>query len=76
MTDEESVLARLKALQQYVAELDFYAQFDAEELSSDFTKYRAVQHSLQRPSRHARIRQTDHGLPGGAVASDLRERST
>ena len=44
--DKESLLARLEALDTYLAELDFYAQYSVEEMANDFVKYRAVQHSL------------------------------
>jgi uncharacterized protein YutE (UPF0331/DUF86 family) len=47
MPDKESLLARLEALDTYLAELDYYARFSVEEMTSDFVKYRAVQHSLQ-----------------------------
>jgi uncharacterized protein YutE (UPF0331/DUF86 family) len=47
MVDKASVLARLKALETYLAELDHYAGYSAEEMTDDFVKYRAVQHSLQ-----------------------------
>jgi len=47
MPDLESLLARLEALDSYLAELDYYAQFSLEEMETDFVKYRAVQHSLQ-----------------------------
>lgn len=47
MADKESLLARLEALDTYLAELDHYAQYRVEEMASDFVKYRAVQHSLQ-----------------------------
>ena len=47
MVDVQTVLARLKALRAYLAELDHYAQYSLGELTSDFVKYRAAQHSLQ-----------------------------
>ena len=47
MPDLESILARLEALDRYISELDFYAQYSADEIVNDFVKYRAVQHSLQ-----------------------------
>jgi len=47
MVDVESVTERLEALQAYIAELDHYAQYSLRELTSDFIKYRAAQHSLQ-----------------------------
>jgi uncharacterized protein YutE (UPF0331/DUF86 family) len=47
MPDKESLLARLEALDTYLAELDYYARFSVEEMTSDFVKYRAIQHSLQ-----------------------------
>jgi uncharacterized protein YutE (UPF0331/DUF86 family) len=37
----------LEALDAYLAELDFYAQYSVEDMASDFVKYRAVQRSLQ-----------------------------
>jgi uncharacterized protein YutE (UPF0331/DUF86 family) len=47
MPDLESLLARLEALDTYLSELDYYAQFSSTELVDDFVKYRASQHSLQ-----------------------------
>jgi uncharacterized protein YutE (UPF0331/DUF86 family) len=47
MPDKELLLARLEALDTYLAELDHYAQYTFEEMVNDFVKYRAVQHSLQ-----------------------------
>jgi len=46
MVDVQTVVERLEALDAYIAELDHYAQYSLEELTSDFVKYRAVQHSL------------------------------
>ncbi|MBX3056212.1 MAG: DUF86 domain-containing protein [Anaerolineae bacterium] len=46
MTDQETVLVRLNALKNYLQELDYYAQFSLQELTADFVKYRATQHSL------------------------------
>jgi len=47
MPDKETLVARLEALDSYLAELDHYAQYSFDEMVSDFVKYRAVQHSLQ-----------------------------
>lgn len=47
MIDIQSVGERLEALKAYLAELDHYAQYSMRELTSDFVKYRAAQHSLQ-----------------------------
>jgi uncharacterized protein YutE (UPF0331/DUF86 family) len=47
MVDVKTVMERLEALKAYLAELDHYAQYSLDELTSDFVKYRAVQHSLQ-----------------------------
>ena len=47
MVDVQTVLARLKALRAYLAELDHYAQYSLGELTADFVKYRAVERSLQ-----------------------------
>jgi len=46
MVDLQAVTERLEALNAYIAELDHYAQYSLGELTSDFVKYRAVQHSL------------------------------
>ena len=46
MVDLQTVVERLEALDAYIAELDHYAQYPLEELTSDFVKYRAAQHSL------------------------------
>ena len=47
MSDKETLISRLEALDTYLAELDFYAQYSVEEMTGDFVKFRAVQHSLQ-----------------------------
>ncbi len=47
MVDVNSVLDRLEALKAYLTELDYYAQYSLHELTTDFVKYRAAQHSLQ-----------------------------
>jgi uncharacterized protein YutE (UPF0331/DUF86 family) len=47
MVDVNSVLERLEALKTYLTELDYYAQYSLRELTDDFVKYRAAQHSLQ-----------------------------
>jgi uncharacterized protein YutE (UPF0331/DUF86 family) len=46
MVDLQTVVARLEALDTYIAELDHYTQYSLSELTSDFVKYRAAQHSL------------------------------
>ncbi len=51
MVDKEALEARLEALDTYLAELDYYAQYSVEEMASDFVKYRALQHSLQLASQ-------------------------
>lgn len=51
MPDVESLLTRLEALDLYLTELDNYSQYDAEEITDDFLKYRAVQRSLQLASQ-------------------------
>jgi uncharacterized protein YutE (UPF0331/DUF86 family) len=47
MVDIQTVTERLEALKAYLAELEHYAQYSLGELTSDFVKYRAAQHSLQ-----------------------------
>lgn len=47
MPDNEILIARLEALDVYLSELDSYSRYSAEEISADFIKFRAVQHSLQ-----------------------------
>jgi uncharacterized protein YutE (UPF0331/DUF86 family) len=47
MVDVQTVTERLEALKAYLAEMDHYAQYSLDELTSDFVKYRAAQHSLQ-----------------------------
>lgn len=47
MVDVQIVTERLEALKAYLAELDHYARYSLDELTSDFVKYRAAQHSLQ-----------------------------
>ena len=47
MVDVKTVTERLEALKAYLAEMDHYAQYSLDELTSDFVKYRAAQHSLQ-----------------------------
>jgi uncharacterized protein YutE (UPF0331/DUF86 family) len=46
VVDLQTVVERLEALNAYSAELDHYARFSFKELTSDFVKYRATQHSL------------------------------
>ena len=46
MVDLPTVVERLEALDAYIAELDHYARYSLDELTSDFVKYRATQHSL------------------------------
>ncbi len=46
MVDLQTVVARLEALDTYIAELDHYTQYPLSELTSDFVKCRAAQHSL------------------------------
>ncbi len=47
MVDIQTVMERLEALKTYLAELDSYAQYSLDELTSDFVKYRATERSLQ-----------------------------
>ena len=47
MSDKETLISRLEALDTYLAELDFYARYSVEDMAGDFVKYRAVQRSLQ-----------------------------
>lgn len=47
MVDKQVVTQRLKALKTYLDELDQLAQYSLKELTDDFVKYRAAQHSLQ-----------------------------
>jgi hypothetical protein len=47
MPDKESLLARLEALDTYLPELDYYAQYSAEEMANDFVKYRAIRFLVQ-----------------------------
>ena len=47
MVDVQTVIGRLEALKAYLAELDSYAQYSLDELTSDFVKYRAAERSLQ-----------------------------
>lgn len=47
MVDVQTVMERLEALKVYLAELDHYAQYSFDELTSDFVKHRAVERSLQ-----------------------------
>ena len=47
MVDKQVVTQRLRALKTYLAELDQLAQYSLKELTDDFVKYRAAQHSLQ-----------------------------
>ena len=47
MVDTQTVVERLEALKTYLAEMNHYAEYSLNELSSDFVKYRAAQHSLQ-----------------------------
>ena len=47
MVEIQTVMDRLEALRAYLAEMDHYAQYSLDELTSDFVKYRAAQHSLQ-----------------------------
>jgi uncharacterized protein YutE (UPF0331/DUF86 family) len=47
MVDKQVVTQRLRALKTYLAELDELAQYSLKELTDDFVKYRAAQHSLQ-----------------------------
>jgi uncharacterized protein YutE (UPF0331/DUF86 family) len=47
MVDVQTVIERLEALKAYLAELDHYAQYSFDELTSDFVKYRAVERTLQ-----------------------------
>jgi len=51
MVDVQIVMERLEALKGYIAELDHYAQYSLSELTSDFVRYRASQHSLQLASQ-------------------------
>jgi uncharacterized protein YutE (UPF0331/DUF86 family) len=51
MVDVQTVVERLEALKAYIAELDHYAQHSLGELTSDFVRYRAAQHSLQLASQ-------------------------
>jgi uncharacterized protein YutE (UPF0331/DUF86 family) len=47
MVDVQTVMGRLEALKAYLAELNSYAQYSLDELTSDFVKYRAAERSLQ-----------------------------
>ncbi|HEY72409.1 MAG: hypothetical protein B6I35_05565 [Anaerolineaceae bacterium 4572_32.2] len=47
MVDIQTVIERLEALRVYLAELDRYARYSFDELTSDFVKYRAAERSLQ-----------------------------
>ncbi len=47
MVDIQTVIERLEALKAYLAELDRYARYSFDELTSDFVKYRAAERSLQ-----------------------------
>jgi uncharacterized protein YutE (UPF0331/DUF86 family) len=47
MVDVQIVIGRLEALKAYLAELNSYAQYSLDELTSDFVKYRAAERSLQ-----------------------------
>ena len=47
MVDVQTVIGRLEALKAYLAELNSYAQYSLDELTSDFVKYRAAERSLQ-----------------------------
>jgi uncharacterized protein YutE (UPF0331/DUF86 family) len=47
MVDIQTVTERLEALKAYIAELDDYARYSFEELTSDMVKYRAAERSLQ-----------------------------
>ncbi len=44
--DVQTVAERLEALEGYIAELDHYARYPFGDLTADFVKYRAAQHSL------------------------------
>ncbi len=46
MVDVQTVVERLTALEGYIAELDHHARYPFGDLTADFVKYRAAQHSL------------------------------
>ncbi len=68
MIDQQIVIERLEALSVYIAELDHYAQYTSNELTADFVKYRATQHSLLLAA------QAVVDIAAHIVAADLDER--